>query len=397
MKWEDFNLSDWKIRFSDLEINELVMSNPLGILQAPEFIKKDINIALAVLHHNADAFKYFSISLKDNKEVAIKAVSDDSSDIPLRYASKRLQADREVVQVAISKYGLSIKFASLELRNDRELIKIAVSTDDLGYIFKEEEERDEQESEELECPLKYVSETLKNDEEIVRLAVSNYGFSIYHASPELQTNIDILIIALKKNPECYSWISDYFKDNRTAFLFILISLLNPELVIEGFNTILEEAEDILNLYFSDKYKIKELTNDPAYLIIIDLILLKDYVPITFQNIYIHPNDDIINYVKQYGDCYTANYVRLVVNKRHKIKKSRSSSKRQCLELLPILSDTILFPRRNKKLDIPLEIAYKIDNFLKPTDNFYIDSKGRTPLTFKIMFRVKRILKSLGKL
>jgi hypothetical protein len=45
----------------------------------------------------------------------------------LRYASKQLKNNKEIVKIAVAQWGLALEYASEELRNDPEIVKIAES------------------------------------------------------------------------------------------------------------------------------------------------------------------------------------------------------------------------------------------------------------------------------
>ena len=71
----------------------------------------------------------------------------------MRYASKELQNDREIVLIAVTQNGYVLKYASKELQNDREIVLDAVTQNGRA--------------------LKYASKELQNDREIVLTAIQH--------------------------------------------------------------------------------------------------------------------------------------------------------------------------------------------------------------------------------
>ena len=71
---------------------------------------------------------------------------------PLAYASKRIQANKNIVLQAVALNGLALEFAAQELQNDREIVKEAIMQNGLA--------------------LKFASETLQDDDELVIIALN---------------------------------------------------------------------------------------------------------------------------------------------------------------------------------------------------------------------------------
>ena len=64
---------------------------------------------------------YASDELKNNKEFALKAIEEDSSNI--NYISNELKRDKEIILKAVAKNADSIEYVSEELKNDKEFMK----------------------------------------------------------------------------------------------------------------------------------------------------------------------------------------------------------------------------------------------------------------------------------
>jgi len=113
-------------------------------------LRNDKEIALTAVSTNWRALQYASDELKNNKEFVLKAASQNG--LALQYASGELKHDIEIVLKAVSQNGLALQYASNELKNDKEIILIAISQNGLA--------------------LRYASDELRNDKENVKLAMS---------------------------------------------------------------------------------------------------------------------------------------------------------------------------------------------------------------------------------
>jgi hypothetical protein len=98
------------------------------------------------------------------KQKLLRKVAKDGH--ALWYASKELQADREIVMAAVAQNGRALEYASQELQADHEIVAAAVAKN--GYA------------------LRYASEELQADREIVAAAVAKNGLALRYASKELQ-------------------------------------------------------------------------------------------------------------------------------------------------------------------------------------------------------------------
>ena len=63
---------------------------------------------------------YASLRLRDDRELMIKAVTQDAC--VLEYATQELRADRGVVLAAVRQHGGVLKYAAEHLREDPEIL-----------------------------------------------------------------------------------------------------------------------------------------------------------------------------------------------------------------------------------------------------------------------------------
>jgi CxxC motif-containing protein len=114
-----------------------------------------------------------------------------------------LRNDKEVVLVAVKKYGLPLEFVSAELKNDKEIVLSAVSN--------------------CGSALNYASVELKNDKEVVLAAVSNHGWALKYASDELKNNKEVVLAALSNRGIALNYVSLKLRTDYTTMkeLFML--------------------------------------------------------------------------------------------------------------------------------------------------------------------------------
>ena len=141
-----------------------------------------------------DCLKFASKRLRDDKEVVLKAVNNYPSNI--RFASERLRADKEIVLIAIDDltgdgfYGCNIEFASMELRDDKEIVMIAIENDQSCSAFS------------------FASKRLRADKEVFLAAINAYWYPwssrqqsiLLHASSELRADKESVLAAMKNSP-----------------------------------------------------------------------------------------------------------------------------------------------------------------------------------------------------
>ena len=112
---------------------------------------------------------------------ALSAVNADPQS--LRYVSKHLRNNREIVMAAVNgrisiPLGISIlKYASDDLRNDPKVVLAAVKKDPFE--------------------LRYASSELRNDRDLVSKAVRAHGSALWFASSELRNDRDLVLKAIQ--------------------------------------------------------------------------------------------------------------------------------------------------------------------------------------------------------
>ena len=156
------------------------------------------NPDFASMHYNEDpelvkaavtnfgmALEVASDALKSDREIVIVALDESHNDpksvseSPLRYVSKDLLHDKDIVRFAIKNCSNAIEYLPEELMNDRDFILLLVQINGAIYEF---------------LPKRYL-----DDKEITLVAVSYDGIYLYRASDRLKDDKEVAMAALKNH------------------------------------------------------------------------------------------------------------------------------------------------------------------------------------------------------
>ncbi|CAE7944684.1 Pex2 [Symbiodinium sp. KB8] len=155
----------------DLQADEevlraLVAGNPMELEHMPASIKEDRDFVLELLSRNGDALQFAgdfrddgdcveaavlnpmnlrwaSARLRGDRDLALKVLNavvpidwhERGSGValtPLQYMSRELRGDKELVLLAVNKYGSALQFAESALRMDREVVTAAIGADPMA-------------------------------------------------------------------------------------------------------------------------------------------------------------------------------------------------------------------------------------------------------------------------
>ena len=115
----------------------------------------------------------------------LEAVKSDG--YALKWASKHLQNDKEIVLESVSNYSFSLIYASPELKNDRQIIIEALISEKKNNIKMIEDARIEDAKDIFDevhhlarkySIIELLSEEMKNDKELLLMAVESNGWVI---------------------------------------------------------------------------------------------------------------------------------------------------------------------------------------------------------------------------
>jgi len=175
--------------------------NPDLFKNAESHLKLDKDAAMAAINYSGSNLEYASKELQADKEVVMAAIKNRGS---LKHASKELQADKELVMAAIKNDGRALQHTSKELQADKEVVLAAIKNrGSLKHASKElqaDKELVMAAVKENVADLEYASKELRNDKELVMTALKkNYGNALQHASKELRNDKELVMAAVNKN------------------------------------------------------------------------------------------------------------------------------------------------------------------------------------------------------
>jgi len=160
----------------------------------PDELKDNLDffmkIASSMTHFNGDFLSVASQKILNNKNFAKAVVQNHSLDgweweSVLKYFSKDVCNNREIVLSAVKKHGRDLEYASDILKNDREVVLAAIKSSDM---------KDRQY---FSSVARFISPLLLNDFEIARFAVNCSGTDLQYFSQEIKKEKDIVRIAVK--------------------------------------------------------------------------------------------------------------------------------------------------------------------------------------------------------
>lgn len=123
-------------------MTKLIRINNRCIYLISSDLKKNKAFALDVLDFinpsNSRFISIFDENIKNDKEVALKAVTNRNFSLDALKYFKKFQGDKEVVLASVQSKGYSLKYASENLRNDKEVALAAVknNTYSVEYVGK---------------------------------------------------------------------------------------------------------------------------------------------------------------------------------------------------------------------------------------------------------------------
>ena len=175
-----------------------------------EFIKKQ-HLQTCVFPH----------SIQNNYNIILDLIKYDTR--YLQYASKELIGYREVVLVAVQKYGIALEFASGELRGDIEVVLAAVHSRGEAFEFASEELKGDREVvlavvKQNSIALRYASKQLREDREFILAVVKQNGWLLKYASYELRKDKEVVLAAVQQNGDALFYASEKLKANKEVAL-----------------------------------------------------------------------------------------------------------------------------------------------------------------------------------
>ena len=220
-----------------------------------------------ILLTNAELFEYATDTIKDNRECALKVVTETRSGYS--HISKRLKEDKELALLAVKKRGANLEFVSDILNDDEEVALAAIENSIWSYKYV---------SERLKCSKEFtlksavldknntnyifsqMNSVLFEDVDIVISVLSKTADLIYKIPLDIllkeEVKIKVLQIAPEKITNYIRWELAKTRKEKVSDFFINLSVeANPE-VIKYLPNIYKDKY----FYMEHQYKIEKYTD-----------------------------------------------------------------------------------------------------------------------------------------
>ena len=250
----------------DLEVVRLaVCDDPMNLKHASPRFRDDAPVVsyatVGTVRGTVDALQFASSRLRDDYIFMVHTVSNLSSkecvacwgEGPLKWASKRLQGNKQFVLYTLSelKNGRWLEHASETLKNDYDVVTIALRYSSLALEFVSDELKSNKTIvlravEKCGTALRFASNVLKMDGEICKAAVAQDVYALIYVGKSLledrqfalqavkmhanalayfpkvlRNDVDICIEALGANDNARRYIPDRFQNDRTFILKVV--------------------------------------------------------------------------------------------------------------------------------------------------------------------------------
>jgi len=184
---------------------------------APEHIRDNQEIALAVVSRHGFSLKFASHNLRDDRQVVLAAVQQTGA--ALAYASESLKAEKDLVLLAVKCHGAALEHASQDLQSDREVVLAAVSNQARALRFAAEELRADAEVVAVAAlkdaaALAFVTcaKVLCN-RRVMEPVVKRNPAALQYAGEELRWDRALLLQAIKKDPLALKYVPEELRSH----------------------------------------------------------------------------------------------------------------------------------------------------------------------------------------
>lgn len=103
-------------------------------------LKEDKDLAISLLSQGYDISPYLNAEFCRDKSVALAAITNQRKAIPIQYFSENLRDDKEIVLLAVRQNSKALEYCSTRLSNDKEIVLYALrhgNQDSADYIGQE--------------------------------------------------------------------------------------------------------------------------------------------------------------------------------------------------------------------------------------------------------------------
>lgn len=202
--------------FRDRTIAEICVRSNGSLLQLfPTFQDDRRIVEMAVSHESANgALEFASDEFRDDYSIARLAIQ--ASPEQYTFVSDKLAQDRRLAILTIKQDGRLLSFLPDSFKDDPDIVVIATNQNPYAIAFASESIRDKVSIIEMLVQqdgqlLQFASPRLQNDKAVVKKAILKTPSAIQYASIELKRDPEIISLAVKKDPSTKSYIDVYYR------------------------------------------------------------------------------------------------------------------------------------------------------------------------------------------
>lgn len=244
----------------------------------------DSNI-IKILLDNPKELRYVSNDLKDNYDVVFELVKLDGT--CLKFASDRLQSNKEIALAAINQNIDATKYISESLKSDFDVVYKALSIDFIGALIHLKTLNVNFSEEQLIQIMKLdilaprlilrIPQICKNNKKFIIKIIKEVDNSYKYLEQDTKDDFDILIEAIKKDYRNLSYVSYEILENKEIFIrclhinplcheYIATKLLNDkdvikEMINHGYTYIIDKCPKHILSDYDKRFLFKLLLNN----------------------------------------------------------------------------------------------------------------------------------------
>ncbi|OLQ03582.1 Anthranilate N-benzoyltransferase protein 2 [Symbiodinium microadriaticum] len=177
---------------------ETLQEDGMELLFAPEEVQADRELVTLAVRHCGDALALAAEELRSDRDVAMAAVSQ--AGLALSFVSAALKADKDLVLRAVQQNGLALRHASAALQRDADVALAAVEQN--GYVIAEPG----------------FDSALRDDPQVAHAAVSYDGCTLKHVGSDLRKDRQLVLTAVKSNGNAIQWADARFRSDREVMM-----------------------------------------------------------------------------------------------------------------------------------------------------------------------------------
>eukprot|EP01080_Neovahlkampfia_damariscottae_P011996 gene11996-5396_t len=183
-------------------------------------LKNNANYMMKILSNSCSGLKYLPKNMKENQDLILKILCESNQPEMLKYVSPKLLENKKFVVKLININPHSLKYVSKFLQGDVEILKLCLDKDPLTLEIistlndiKVDRLLIESCVKENGMLLEFVPEKMKSEKSILLSAVKNNAMSLKFVPENLKDDLEIIQECLEQNINSFQFFSDSLKSD----------------------------------------------------------------------------------------------------------------------------------------------------------------------------------------